>query len=73
MNKIALALYYPMSTLHIPVMPVMPVKYLLHYMNIAFFLIIIGITGNAVASTDLTQKPISFSEINKYANFSNAV
>lgn len=59
-----------MSTLHISAMPV---KYLLHYTNIAFFLITIGITGNAPASTEQTQKPVSFSEINKYANFSNAV
>ena len=59
-----------MPTLNVPVMPI---KYLLHYINITFFQIIIGITGNAVASTELTQKSVSFSEINKYANFSNAV
>jgi len=51
--------------------PSMSVKYLLHYINTVFFLIIIGITGTAFADTDPTQKSVNFSEINKYAIFSS--
>lgn len=45
----------------------MLIKHLSHFTNIAFFLIIISITGNVSASNN-----INFSEIYKYASFSYA-
>jgi triacylglycerol lipase len=59
---------YPASGSHIINMLI---KYLLQYMNIVFLLITMNMTGNASASTEPAKNPISFSEINRYANFSN--
>ena len=47
-------------------------KYLSHYKNLAFLLIFIAAMSNALADADSNQNLIHFSEINKYANLSNA-
>jgi triacylglycerol lipase len=47
------------------------IKYLLRCATLAFFAAIIGVTNIALANAESAQDSVNFSEIIKYANFSN--